>query len=79
MHVRKAYDQAINLYYYRARYYDPEIGRFISEDPIGFQGGINFYAYCNDNPINCNDPEGKTGVVGVTNGVRVIDRLALNG
>jgi len=34
------------LYYYRARYYSPEMGRFISEDPIGFEGGdVNFYSY----------------------------------
>jgi uncharacterized protein RhaS with RHS repeats len=38
-------DTESGLYYYRARYYDPELGRFISEDPIGFDGGINFYAY----------------------------------
>jgi len=30
--------------YYRARYYDPAAGRFLSEDPVEFQGGINFYA-----------------------------------
>ncbi len=47
------------LYYYRARYYDPEIGRFISEDPLGFQAGVNFYAYVGNNPINANDPSGK--------------------
>ena len=39
-------DSASGLYYYRARYYDPELGRFISEDPIGFQGGINFLCLC---------------------------------
>jgi len=49
---------SVPVYYYRARYYDPEIGRFTSEDPIGFRGGINFYAYCGNNPINCNDPSG---------------------
>ena len=38
-------DTETGLYYYRARYYDPAIGRFISEDPIGFGGGTNFYAY----------------------------------
>ncbi|MBY0578584.1 MAG: hypothetical protein K2P57_06015 [Burkholderiales bacterium] len=46
------------LYYYRARYYDPTIGRFLSEDPLGFAAGINFYAYVNNNPINANDPSG---------------------
>jgi RHS repeat-associated protein len=34
-----------NLYYMRARYYDASVGRFISEDPIGFEGGLNLYAY----------------------------------
>jgi len=38
--------------YYRARYYDPSIGRFLSEDPTGFNAGNNFYAYVeNDQPI----------------------------
>ncbi len=42
----------------RARYYDPATGRFISEDPIGFEGGLNLYAYVGGNPINYNDPSG---------------------
>ena len=46
------------LFYYRARYYHPELQRFISEDPISFQGGINFYTYISDNPINYVDPLG---------------------
>ena len=45
--------------YYRARYYDPSIGRFISEDPKGFAGsGVNWYAYVGNNPVNGNDPTG---------------------
>jgi RHS repeat-associated protein len=56
-------DGVTGFYYYRARYYDPVIGRFISEDPKGFDAGVNFYAYCLDNPINCNDPTGKAGMV----------------
>ncbi len=54
----RQYDQATGLYYYRARFYDPEIGRFTSEDPLGFKAGVNFYAYVNNNPINRNDPSG---------------------
>ncbi|MCD9127655.1 RHS repeat-associated core domain-containing protein [Luteimonas fraxinea] len=47
------------LYYYRARYYSPELGRFISEDPIGMAGGdINFYAYVGGDPISYSDPLG---------------------
>ncbi len=51
-------DDGTGLYYYRARYYDPSTGRFISEDPLGFEAGINFYAYVDNNPINANDPTG---------------------
>ena len=47
------------FYYMRARYYDPEVGRFISEDPIGFGGGdVNLMAYVGNQPINYVDPEG---------------------
>jgi RHS repeat-associated protein len=50
---------ANGLYYYRARYYDPVLKRFISEDPIGLQGGsLSFYAYVNGNPVSWTDPEG---------------------
>ncbi|MGH2541746.1 MAG: RHS repeat-associated core domain-containing protein, partial [Ardenticatenaceae bacterium] len=45
-------------YYYRARYYDPGLKRFISEDPIGIQGGSNIYAYVKGEPISSADPDG---------------------
>ena len=51
-------DVDTGLYYYRARYYDKDTGRFISEDPLGFAAGINFYAYVSNNPVNANDPSG---------------------
>ena len=52
-------DGASGLYYYRARYYSPALGRFISEDPIGLRGGgLNFYAYASGNPISRTDPLG---------------------
>ena len=51
-------NDATGLYYYRARYYDPVLKRFISEDPIGLGGGINFHAYVGGNPIVNVDPEG---------------------
>ena len=40
------------LYYFRARYYDPKMGRFISEDPAGVADGLNLYAYASGNPVN---------------------------
>ena len=51
-------DTSTALYYYRARYYDAVIGRFISTDPIGYKGGINLYEYCGDDPTNKTDPNG---------------------
>jgi RHS repeat-associated protein len=51
-------DPDTGLYQVRARYYDPETGRFISRDPIGFAGGINQYVYCGADPVNANDPSG---------------------
>ncbi|QOG11541.1 RHS repeat domain-containing protein [Arcobacter sp. FWKO B] len=56
------------LYYYRARYYDPSIKRFISPDPISYQSGdTNFYAYVNNNPINLTDPSGLKPQVNIPN------------
>ncbi len=46
------------LYYYRARYYDPKIGRFISEDPGGDEDGPNRYAYVGNRPTVLRDPSG---------------------
>jgi RHS repeat-associated protein len=52
-------DSETDAYYYRARYYDPIIGRFISEDPIRFAGdSSNFYAYSLNSPVNYRDPLG---------------------
>ena len=53
-------DSETGLYFYRARNYDPSGGRFISEDPIGFGGGDNFYRYADDNPVIYTDPFGFT-------------------
>jgi RHS repeat-associated protein len=51
------HDYETGLYYNRHRYYDPETGRFVSKDPIGFAGGINLYQFA-PNPIQWIDPLG---------------------
>jgi len=56
----REWDKELGLYYYRARYYDPVIGRFISKDPIGFAGGdVNLYRYVGNGPVLRTDPTGK--------------------
>ncbi len=58
-----------NPSYYRARYYDPNSGRFLSEDPINFRAGINFYSYVHNRPILSKDPKGKDPIVGTIVGL----------
>jgi RHS repeat-associated protein len=59
----REWDREIGLYYYRARYYDPMEGRFISVDPVPLkkrtQDQLNSYAYTANNPINFTDPSGE--------------------
>ncbi|MEA3010731.1 MAG: hypothetical protein QOJ91_2423, partial [Sphingomonadales bacterium] len=47
-----------NLLYYRARIYDPRLGRFLQPDPIGYGDGMAMYAYVKGDPVNFNDPTG---------------------
>jgi RHS repeat-associated protein len=55
----REFDSLTGLQYSRARWYDANLGRFISEDPIGFRGGdINLFGYVKNNPIRYNDPWG---------------------
>ncbi|MBI5233750.1 MAG: DUF2778 domain-containing protein [Deltaproteobacteria bacterium] len=55
----REYDSETGLYYYRARYYDPQAGRFVSKDPIGFESeDVNVYEYVDSNPLISSDPLG---------------------
>jgi RHS repeat-associated protein len=54
----REYDSETGLYYFRARYYDPELGRFLSSDPMGYQDSMNLYQAFNCNPVNFLDPLG---------------------
>ncbi|MGE3526387.1 MAG: RHS repeat-associated core domain-containing protein, partial [Gemmatimonadales bacterium] len=54
----REYDAETGWYYFRARYYDPRQQRFVSEDPIGYGGGGNLYAYVNGAVTEARDPSG---------------------
>jgi len=51
-------DRETGLYYNLHRYYDPRIGAYINQDPIGMAGGSNFYQYALNSPVNAIDPQG---------------------
>jgi len=57
-YTAREFDTETNLYFYRARYYDPNPGRFLTEDPIRFRAGINFYSYVHNRPLDLRDPKG---------------------
>ncbi len=55
----REWDSETGMYFYRARYYSPDLKRFTSEDPIRFASGdVNFYRYVGNNPTNFIDPLG---------------------
>ena len=64
------YDEESGLYYLTSRYYDPEIGRFLTPDNLEQldpekAAGLNLYVYCNNDPVLFFDPEGETGMAKV--------------
>jgi RHS repeat-associated protein len=59
----REYDSITQLYYYRTRYYDARLGRFVSQDPIGFAGGdTNLYRYTFNGATNYTDPSGEATI-----------------
>lgn len=59
----------IGMYYYKARMYEPKLGRFMQTDPISYGAGLNWYNYVGSDPVNAIDPSGQmvicTGSIGV--------------
>ena len=54
----REHDALTGLTYHRARWYDPNLARFMNEDPVGFEGGLNLYAYVDNDPVSLIDPFG---------------------
>jgi RHS repeat-associated protein len=57
-YTSREFDAETGLYFYRSRYFDPSAGRFLSEDPLTFRGGIDFYSYTRNRPVSNVDPFG---------------------
>ena len=57
-YTAREFDTETGLYFYRARYYDPATGRFLIEDPIGFNAGMDFYTYVSNDATDLVDPQG---------------------
>src|SRR5207247_3131538 len=69
----REYDQETGLYYNRARYYDPKVGRVLSEDPAGTGAGLNLYTYAGNDPVNGLDPSGLSRGVSCEGWVFIVD------
>jgi RHS repeat-associated protein len=59
----RRFDEESGIYYYRARQYDPTIGRFLQRDPLAYHESMNLYQYTLNNPINRIDPDGRDSYV----------------
>ena len=67
------------LYHYKARVYHPKLGRFLQTDPIGYQDGMNWYAYVGNDPMNKVDPDGQVAKRILTEAQRLIRNAKAKG
>ena len=64
-YTAREFDTETGVYEYRSRYYDQNLGRFLSEDPVGFSSGTyNLYDYVSGDPVDFNDPSGNRRIHG---------------
>ncbi len=78
------FDTETGLYFLKARYYDPETGRFISQDDTQFLdpntvNGLNLYAYCGNNPVMNVDPSGRSFTLAILIGLGIVFGTVMNG
>jgi RHS repeat-associated protein len=64
LYTAQHYLARLQLYYYKARFYSPALGRFLQTDPIGTADDLNLYAYVKNNPVNFTDPTGMIAASG---------------
>ncbi|KAI9129302.1 FG-GAP-like repeat-containing protein [Acaryochloris sp. CCMEE 5410] len=68
----REFDEETGKYFYRARYYDARVGKFISEDPIGFSAGdVNLSRYVFNSPVNFTDPSGNAAFIAIPLGIKL--------
>lgn len=78
------YDVETRLYYLQTRYYDPEVGRFISQDDVDYAepeviNGLNLYAYCGNNPVMGYDPVGTSNISTVIDIISTLFEIGIGG
>lgn len=64
-YVGRRFDEESGLYYWRARYYSSNIGRFLQSDPVGYKDDMNLYAFVGNDPLNRTDPTGTESIMGM--------------